>query len=37
MQMFQQLTIEKPADLLFGVAPKPLKTRRGMTLGGGLV
>ena len=37
MQKFQELTIQKPADLLFGVAPKPLKTRRGMTLGGGLV
>ena len=37
MQTFQQLTIQKPADLLFGVAPKPLNTRRGMTLGGGLV
>src|ERR1035437_7026178 len=37
MQTFQQLTIEKPADLLFGVAPEPLKTRRGMILGGGLV
>jgi len=37
MHVFRQLTIEKPADLLFGVAPKPLKTRRGMTLGGGLV
>ena len=37
MQTFQQLAIEKPADLLFGVAPKPLKTRRGMILGGGMV
>jgi len=34
---FRELTIAKPADLLFGVAPKPLTTRRGMTLGGGLV
>jgi methanol--5-hydroxybenzimidazolylcobamide Co-methyltransferase len=37
MQVFQQLTIDKPADLLFGTATKPLTTRRGMTLGGGLV
>ena len=37
MQKFQQLTIEKPAELLFGVAPNPLRTRRGMTLGGGVV
>ena len=37
MQTFQQLTIQNPANLLFGVAPKPLTTRRGMTLGGGLV
>jgi methanol--5-hydroxybenzimidazolylcobamide Co-methyltransferase len=37
MQTFQQLTIQKPADLLFGTSPKPLTTRRGMTIGGGLV
>ena len=34
---YQRLAIEKPDDLLFGVAPKPLTTRRGMTIGGGLV
>ena len=37
MNTFQQLTIGKPADLLFGTSPKPLTTRRGMTIGGGLV
>jgi methanol--5-hydroxybenzimidazolylcobamide Co-methyltransferase len=37
MQTFQNLTIEKPADLLFGTSPKPLTTRRGLTIGGGLV
>jgi len=37
MQTFRQLAIPDPTDLLFGVAPKPLTTRRGMTLGGGLV
>ncbi|MEI8042052.1 MAG: methyltransferase MtaB domain-containing protein, partial [Verrucomicrobiota bacterium] len=37
MNTFQHLTIGKPADLLFGTSPKPLTTRRGMTIGGGLV
>jgi methanol--5-hydroxybenzimidazolylcobamide Co-methyltransferase len=37
MKTFKQLTIDKPADLLFGISPKPLTTRRGMTIGGGLV
>jgi len=37
MPTFAELTISKPNDLLFGVAPRPLTTRRGMTLGGGLV
>ena len=37
MRTFTELTISKPTDLLFGVAPRPLTTRRGMTLGGGLV
>ena len=37
MPTFKQLTIEKSADLLFGTSPKPLTTRRGMTIGGGLV
>lgn len=35
--MYRELAIPNPADLLFGVAPKPLTTCRGMTLGGGLV
>src|ERR1035437_10323628 len=33
----QQLAISNPADLRFGVAPKPLTTRRGLTIGGGIV
>lgn len=34
---FRQLAIPRSEDLLFGIAPKPLKTRRGLHLGGGLV
>ena len=34
---FQRLAIANPADLRFGVAPRPLTTRRGLTIGGGLV
>ena len=37
MQRFTELAISNPADLGFGQAPKPLVTRHGMTLGGGLV
>jgi len=37
MSRFIQLAISNPADLRFGVAPKPLVTRRGMTIGGGIV
>ncbi len=33
----KRLAISNPADLRFGVAPKPLTTRRGLTIGGGLV
>ena len=33
----QRLAISDAADLRFGVAPKPLTTRQGLTLGGGLV
>jgi hypothetical protein len=33
----QRLAISNPADLRFGVAPNPLTTRRGMTIGGGIV
>jgi methanol---5-hydroxybenzimidazolylcobamide Co-methyltransferase len=34
---FNRLAISNPADLRFGVAPKPLTTRRGLKIGGGLV
>ncbi len=34
---YNQLTINNPDDLLFGIAPKPLLTRSGMSIGGGLV
>lgn len=37
MPEFTQLAISNPADLRFGVAPKPLVTRHGMTIGGGVV
>lgn len=37
MNPFNQLSIANPAELRFGVAPKPLTTRRGMTIGGGTV
>ncbi len=37
MPEFTQLAISNPADLRFGVAPKPLVTRHGMTIGGGTV
>ncbi len=34
---FTELAISNPDDLCFGIAPKPLTTRQGMTLGGGIV
>jgi methanol--5-hydroxybenzimidazolylcobamide Co-methyltransferase len=34
---FSKLAIENAKDLRFGVAPKPLTTRRGMVIGGGTV
>jgi methanol--5-hydroxybenzimidazolylcobamide Co-methyltransferase len=37
MSHFTELAIANPADLRFGVSPKPLVTRQGMTIGGGLV
>ncbi len=37
MNRFDKLAIHDPADLRFGFAPKPLMTRSGMNLGGGLV
>jgi methanol--5-hydroxybenzimidazolylcobamide Co-methyltransferase len=33
----KRLAISNPADLRFGVAPKPLTTRRGLSIGGGIV
>ncbi|MCP5521711.1 MAG: methanol--corrinoid methyltransferase [Verrucomicrobiales bacterium] len=37
MKTFSTLAIPDPADLCFGQALKPLTTRRGLRLGGGLV
>lgn len=37
MKTFSRLAIEDPAELRFGLAPHPLTTRRGLSLGGGLV
>ena len=34
---FSSLAINDPKLLIFGDAPKPVKTRRGLTIGGGLV
>lgn len=34
---YQTLAIDKPESLVFGTAPKPLKTRSGMVIGGGQV
>ncbi|MDR2804635.1 MAG: hypothetical protein LBB85_03185 [Dysgonamonadaceae bacterium] len=34
---YKQLTISKPEELLFGIAPKPVQTRRGLVIGGGRV
>ncbi|TSA37995.1 MAG: methanol--corrinoid methyltransferase [Porphyromonadaceae bacterium] len=34
---FTELTISNPNDLIFGVAPKPVLTKRGLLIGGGLV
>ena len=34
---YRQLAIANPDDLLFGTAPKPLRTRQGLHLGGGMV
>ena len=31
---FKRLAITDPAELRFGVAPKPLTTRQGLTIGG---
>ncbi|WP_432800313.1 methyltransferase MtaB domain-containing protein [Poriferisphaera sp. WC338] len=37
MGAYNHLAISNPNDLLFGHAPKPLTTRRGLVLGGGQV
>lgn len=37
MTRFTSLAIANPDDLRFGVAPKPLATRRGMVIGGGQI
>ena len=34
---FDRLTISDPASLVFGKAPKPVTTRRGLVIGGGTV
>jgi len=36
-KVFQNLAISDPNDLYFGVSPKPVITRHGMVIGGGLV
>ena len=37
MSRFRDLAIGNPDDLLFGIATRPLTTRHGMVIGGGLV
>ncbi|MSU25276.1 MAG: hypothetical protein EXS32_15840, partial [Opitutus sp.] len=37
LMKFRQLAIPRADDLLFGTAPKPLVTRHGLRIGGGLV
>ncbi len=37
MRRYSSLAIADPDDLLFGVAPHPLRTRSGLSIGGGLV
>jgi methanol--5-hydroxybenzimidazolylcobamide Co-methyltransferase len=37
MKSFSKLAIPDPADLMFGRAPKPFTTRRGLVIGGGKV
>jgi len=34
---YKSLIINSPEDLMFGIAPKPVKTRRGLEIGGGQV
>lgn len=35
--LYKCLTVNDPAELMFGIAPKPVKTPRGLTIGGGQV
>lgn len=37
MTFYKKLAIANPQDLLFGIAPKPLQTRNGLSIGGGQV
>ena len=37
MKRYSSLAISNPAGLRFGVAPRPLATRNGLTIGGGVV
>ncbi|MBD3240676.1 MAG: methanol--corrinoid methyltransferase [Chitinivibrionales bacterium] len=37
MQQYTNLAISNPHELLFGTAPRPLTTRRGLVIGGGTV
>src|SRR5664279_1017883 len=34
---YKSLVINNSEDLMFGIAPKPVKTRRGLEIGGGQV
>ena len=34
---YTTLAIENPVDLIYGKSPKPLTTRHGMEIGGGLI
>ncbi len=34
---FKKLAVKNSADLIFGYAPKPVTTRRGLVIGGGIV
>lgn len=34
---YKKLVINNPEDLMFGIAPNPVKTRRGLEIGGGQV
>jgi methanol---5-hydroxybenzimidazolylcobamide Co-methyltransferase len=37
VNFYNQLAISEPGDLIFGVAPRPLTTRHGLSIGGGIV